>query len=204
MMIVPAGISGVSVVFLTLYGIALIKKIDAEHGLPEKVGTGYIILTAMAGCITFYAFKEFLLLFIIFTSYLAVMAYTDFYVMKLYTIFNVIAAITGYITLFIAGRLSALTLLQIIGIILLMKLFRVINTGDVELLIASVPYLCILAGIYGTNKGYFCFLFMIVVMFIGVVINLKKFITKGENKAPFAVPMFVGYMLIAVFMLFLK
>ena len=186
--------------FLMSAGITCMKKIDNKHGLPENVGVFYILVTAIAGGITTEAFYPYFFLSIFFTAYLAIMAYTDFYTMKLYTIFHIIAALTGYIALF-HFKWSIWEFTLGFGLIFFMQLAKVISIGDVELLFASFPYCCIFAQIYKIDELYFYFIFLIVIMVISIIINFKAFIKKGKTKAPFAVPMFIGYVAIALFMI---
>ena len=194
------GMGAIISVFLMYFGITLMKKVDDEHGLPENVGIFYMLITAIVSCITIAAFYPYFFLSVLFTAYLAIMAYTDFYVMKLYTIFHIVIGMIGYITLFILGELFVLQFISVAVVIILMKWFKIINAGDVELLFASFPYICLFADIYKINKLYFCLIFLTVIMLISVVINLKAFIKKEKTKAPFAVPVFIGYVVMALLM----
>lgn len=194
------GMGAIISVFLMYFGITLMKKVDDEHGLPENIGIFYMLVIAMVSCITIAAFYPYFFLSVLFTAYLAIMAYTDFYVMKLYTIFHIVIGMIGYITLFILGELFVLQFISVAVVIILMKWFKIINVGDVELLFASFPYICLFADIYKINKLYFCLIFLTVIMLISVVINLKAFIKKEKTKAPFAVPVFIGYVVMALLM----
>lgn len=198
------GVGAIISVFLMCFGITLMKKVDDEHGLPEHIGIFYMLIIAIAGDIAIIAFYPYFFLSILFTAYLAIMAYTDFYIMKLYTIFHIIAAIMGYISLFNLSELSIQEFVLGLGFIFFMWLVKAINTGDVELLFASFPYVCLFADVYKINKLYFCFLFLTVIMLISVVINFKAFIKKGKTKAPFAVPVFIGYVVMASFLVVIK
>ena len=200
MKVLLIGIGAISSVVLMYFGITLMKKVDDEHGLPENVGIFYMLITAIVSCITIAAFYPYFFLSVLFTAYLAIMAYTDFYVMKLYTIFHIVIGMIGYITLFILGELFVLQFISVAVVIILMKWFKIINVGDVELLFASFPYICLFADIYKINKLYFCLIFLTVIMLISVVINLKAFIKKEKTKAPFAVPVFIGYVVMALLM----
>ncbi len=194
------GMGAIISVFLMYFGITLMKKVDDEHGLPENIGIFYMLVIAMVSCITIAAFYPYFFLSVLFTAYLAIMAYTDFYVMKLYIIFHIVIGMIGYITLFILGELFVLQFISVAVVIILMKWFKIINVGDVELLFASFPYICLFADIYKINKLYFCLIFLTVIMLISVVINLKAFIKKEKTKAPFAVPVFIGYVVMALLM----
>ncbi len=200
MKVLLIGIGAISSVVLMYFGITLMKKVDDEHGLPENVGIFYMLITAIVSCITIAAFYPYFFLSVLFIAYLAIMAYTDFYVMKLYTIFHIVIGMIGYITLFILGELFVLQFISVAVVIILMKWFKIINVGDVELLFASFPYICLFADIYKINKLYFCLIFLTVIMLISVVINLKAFIKKEKTKAPFAVPVFIGYVVMALLM----
>lgn len=204
MSILLIGIGVISSVLLMYLGITFIKKADDGHGLPENIEIFYIVITAIAGCIAITAFYPYFFLSVLFTAYLAIMAYTDFYVMKLYTIFHIIVAFIGYITLFNLSKLSIREFVLGLIFIFFMWLIKAINTGDVELLFASFPYICLFADVYKINKLYFCFIFLTVIMFISVVINLKDFIKKGKTKAPFAVPTFAGCVVMALLMVVAK
>ncbi len=198
------GMGAIISVFLMLFGITWTKRIDVEHGLPERIGIFYMLITAIAACIAIDAFYPYFFLSVLFTAYLAIMAYTDFYIMELYTIFHVITAIIGYISLFNLSELSIQEFDLGFGFIFFMYLVKVINIGDVELLFASFPYICLFANIYKINKLYFCLIFLTVIMLISVVINFKAFIKKEKTKAPFAVPVFAGYVVMALFMVVAK
>ncbi len=198
------GVGAISSVFLTYFGITWMKKADDEHGLPENIGIFYMLITAIVSCITIAAFYPYFFLSVLFTAYLAIMAYTDFYVMKLYTMFHILTGIIGYIALFIVSELLIREFILGLIFIFFMWLIKAINTGDVELLCASFPYICLFADVYKINKLYFCFIFLTVIMFISVVINLKDFIKKGKTKAPFAVPAFAGYVVMALLMVVAK
>lgn len=204
MSILLIGIGVISSVLLMYLGITFMKKVDDEHGLPENVGIFYILITAIVSCVAIAAFYPYFFLSVLFTAYLAIMAYTDFYVMKLYTIFHIIVAFIGYITLFNLSKLSIREFVLGLGFIFFMWLVKAINIGDVELLFTSFPYICLFADIYKINKIDFYFLFLTVIMLISVVISFKTFIKKGKTKAPFAVPMFIGYVVIALFMVVTK
>ncbi len=193
------GMGAIISVLLMYLGITFVKKADYDgHGLPENVEISYIFITAIAGCIAIAAFYSYFFLYILFTAYLAIMAYTDFYTMKLYTIFHILIGMIGYIALFIVNGLLIREFILGLILIFFMQLTKVINNGDVELLFASFPYICICANIYKIDKLCVWFGFLMLVLFVSVVINLKAFIKKGKTKAPFAVPVFIGYVVMAL------
>ncbi len=204
MKVLLIGIGAISSVLLMYLGITFMKKADDGHGLPENIGIFYIVITAIVGCIAITTFYSYFFLSILFTAYLAIMAYTDFYTMKLYTIFHILIGMIGYIALFIVSGLSIREFILGLGFIIFMWLIKAINTGDVELLFASFPYICLFADVYKINKLYFCLIFLTVIMLISVVINFKAFIKKGKTKAPFAVPVFIGYVVMALFIMAIK
>ncbi len=204
MKVLLIGIGAISSVVLMYFGITLMKKADDEHGLPENIGIFYMLITAIVSCITIAAFYPYFFLSVLFTAYLAIMAYTDFYVMKLYIIFHIVIGMIGYITLFILGELFVLQFISVAVVIILMKWFKIINAGDVELLFASFPYICLFADIYKIDKVCFWFGFLTTVLWVSVVINFKASIKKEKTKAPFAVPIFTGYVVMALFMVVAK
>lgn len=194
------GLYSILTLALTFCHRLLIEKVDDENNLPKKFRPLFIIFILFSGGFNLCFNNSFLMMF--FYSFLLIDAYTDYYVMQLYLIFSIMTLCVGYLYMFI-NSYSYIThdvikdIFIFILIIVFSKFIQAINTGDVWLLIASVPYilyvcnfkdcLFVLIGVY------------VLALVLGLVIYIKEILYTNKQYIPFAVPYCLGYCCLIIF-----
>ena len=79
------------------------------------------------------------------------------------------------------------------------RLIKAINTGDVWLLLASVPYL--LNAFDFEDSLLILVGFYVLTLILGLVINIKDILLKKKQYVPYAVPFCLGYCCLLIFKL---
>lgn len=167
--------------------IGCIKKFDSENGLPEGLSWKMIFLTFFSGGLIVPESIVQSLLLITFISYLASMAYTDFYTMQVYSLFYVLAAVPGYMWLLGTGSWFAIKVALIyIGFVLIaFWVFKGFGGGDAEVFIAATPYITLLAQRMEQSVVLVLILFMLLALAYSVLgcvvksIRTRKWVMKS-------------------------
>ena len=177
-----------------------IKYIDEENELPIKLSVEFIIFALLSGGFNMYFDDAWLMTF--FYAFLLIEAYTDYHTMQLYLIFSVSAALIGYLYMIIFGHITLDICFDIIVFFLIVgisRFIKAINTGDVWLLFASVPYIL---NVFNFKDSLLILVgFYVLTLFLGLFINVKDILFKKKQYVPYAVPFCLGYCCLLIFKL---
>lgn len=140
-------LQGVLVLILFVCIIQCIKKYDSHHGLPEKITGKAILIPLLSGLCIAEGNLVYKILLILCMGYLTAMAYTDYFTRKVYSMFYILATIPGAIWLvsMVDWRKINEILFFILIIIFASFVLHAFRDGDVEVFIALVPYIALLA-----------------------------------------------------------
>lgn len=119
----------------------VIKRADTVHRLPAKISRKVYILFFLAGCVVPTDTIAAALSGIMLIAYLCFMAYTDHHTGQVYSFFSYITGSAGFLLLLVRHRGIALPLLLYCVIVIVLTLFKAWASGDMEILIATAPFL---------------------------------------------------------------
>lgn len=177
-----------------------IKCVDEENELPNKLSMEFIIFTLLSGGFNMYLDNAWLMT--LFYAYLLIEAYTDYHTMQLYLIFSIGAALIGYLYMIIFRHITSDICFDIIVFFLIVsisRLIKAINTGDVWLLFASVPYIL---NAFNFENGLLILVgFYVLTLVLGLIVNIKDILFKKKQYVPYAVPFCLGYCCLLIFKL---
>jgi len=119
----------------------VIKRADTAHGLPERVSKGAYLLFFLAGCIVPADTMASALSGVMLITYLCFMAYTDHHTGQVYSFCSYGTGITGFLILLFRHQRAVLPVFLYCVIVIALTLFKAWAPGDMEILIAAVPFL---------------------------------------------------------------
>ena len=166
-----------------------IRRIDEQHGLPEKVPYTIMIVSGIAGC---YLMKRFEILgacFCVLLVFLLIMAWTDYHTRHLYTAFSLLAYLIGMGDLILRTGLIIdyikFLLLYLLVLSFLMFL-RAFARGDIYMVVAASPFLFIYGDHIHISGIMLNLVFTFAAMLLCVIGNLKNLFRRGKQSIPFA------------------
>ena len=177
-----------------------IKCVDEENNLPKKLSIKFIVFALLSGGFNIYFNNAWLMT--LFYAFLLIEAYTDYHTMQLYLIFSISTALIGYFYMIVFKHITLDICFNIIIFFLIVgvsRFIKAINTGDVWLLLASVPYL--LNAFDFEDSLLILVGFYVLTLILGLVINIKDILLKKKQYVPYAVPFCLGYCCLLIFKL---
>lgn len=172
----------------------LIPLMDDKSTLPTDIRKSWIFISLAGGCFNSLCFdySDAWLVNILFI-FLLVQAYCDYYTFEVYVFFSIVMAVVGYSYGLLSQCIGVSDLkivIEFFVIVLISKLCGAINWGDVETLVAIVPFLlCIF-----TDKSiYSLTLFYCISLALGILIYVKNLISKKSRYVPYCVGVLAGY-----------
>lgn len=181
----------VSCNYLIIY---LFKKNDKE--LMDKLKTSSLkkmyIISFLTGLAVGYMPKPLNYILLIPTLIVFVAAETDLLMQQIYSITNIVGGFIGIILIcsFNCDIFSYFKQSMIFIIILLiLKLVKALNVGDIELILSLTPYFYLIS--YFQERPTFIELFLFYIAgssFLALIINFRKYYKEKIKSFPFAVP----------------
>ena len=176
------GIYAVITLTLLYISLAFIKHVDDENGLPDKPSIKFLIIATTMGGLSMYFENAYLM--VVFCAFIFIEAYTDYYTMQLYLIFSLIVSL-GYGYMILAGKISLDIFIEIcifLFLIVISRIVKVINTGDVWMMITLIPYIL---NIFNFCDGLIVLLsFYLFSLVLGIVINAKDILCNKKSIFP--------------------
>ncbi|MBP3609695.1 MAG: hypothetical protein J6J42_05095 [Lachnospiraceae bacterium] len=185
MMIPIRMIQGLMTLLLFRTILLCIRKWDDNHGLPQKTSVKAMLPSFIVGfCL---GKGESTVLLVLYVAYLAAMAYSDYHSKYVYSVFYILVSIPGYVWLFQAGDWSSIRAVLIFCLmaIVFSEVFKAFKDGDMEVFIASAPYITLLAQRMDEEAMLVLVLFLVLSLFFSIVgtavlsIRCRKFIRKN-------------------------
>jgi prepilin signal peptidase PulO-like enzyme (type II secretory pathway) len=167
----------------------LIRRIDDQHGLPDKMPIGIMIVSGIAGCYITKRFGSFGICVCILLVSLLIMAWTDYYTRHLYTGFSLITFLFGMIWLILRKGLIVDYIKFILIYLLVLSVLMFINAfsrGDVYLLAAASPFIFMYADIIHVSGVVLNLIFIFIAMLLCVIGNIKKLFMRDKQRVAFA------------------
>lgn len=187
MMVLVRIMQGAVAVLLFRIILFCIRKRDVTHGLPQKVSFWAMISPFACGFCLYTEEAWSAALLVMYIAYLAAMAYTDYHSKCVYSFFYIVIAVPGYIWLLQEGDWNAIQAVLIFCVIVVVSsvILKGFKDGDMEVFIASAPYITLLAYRMKEEVLFVLVLFLFLSVFFSiagtVVLSIRcgKFIRKN-------------------------
>ena len=121
-------------------------------------------------------------------------AFCDYHTKEIYDVPSFIGFFVSLLSLYFSKGFNFVLLKQIgicVVITLVITLFKCINWGDAILFVSIIPSLCLISS----DLIYPFLIILFASSFLGVIFNIKNFITKKESTYPFAPFIYAGYVI---------
>lgn len=163
--------------------LQVLKKLDKELMLPEKLKRRELLLFFLAGSMAVQTESMvWLLMSVLFITYLLVIAYIDHYTGMVYSFFSYVVGMVGFVFMIFAVKPLQPALLAVgfaILVILIVGIaLRAWAGGDTEILIACLPYLITFAA----EQGEDIFLILLAFWMLMLVFNVIYAVCNGCHK----------------------
>lgn len=176
----------------------LMKKLDEQYDLPNMKYYIYIMVAITCAGYIHLAKPSFVecLINVLSIGVLGYMAYMDHKTGTLYSCISIFYGTVGFLLMIANGDfLNKISILLIeVAFIFFMYLSKVMNSGDVELMIGILPYL-----MWGDFSIFKFLLFVTISLGISIVTNLIKFLKTKQKNYPFAPAIYAAYIAMIVF-----
>lgn len=179
--------------------IFILKKNDKELSeyINQRVLYRMIISSFIVGMAIGFMPGTIKWIMVIPTVFIFVAAETDMFIKQIYSLPCIIGGASGLGLIFLLKLDFSDYFYRLIFcaiILLIFKLIRALNTGDVELILAVTPYLYILSKNFTRPTFMELFLFYLLGSFIfALIINFKKYHKEKIKSFPFAIPACLCY-----------
>lgn len=185
------------IVIVGLYvgGTGILKRCDDEYVNKKIIHVVFIMTMVIVSLATCNMNFKMLVFLDIAIGCCYINCYTDITIMYVYDVVNIVMFVSGMAGVLMNGDLKGLLSQSIISacIIVIGYLVHAINVGDVGMILALLPHIYNVANDRGCSHIILSYLFILLSLLIGILLNVPKFIKEKKQKAPFGLPVLITF-----------